>query len=88
MANVNNIYLNNNFLEVSSFKKNEKTEDTTCLVATIVNNMAKFGYMPNKDVFNALNELSKEDLVSFWKVAEKNFAEETKQDKNMDEFVV
>lgn len=63
-------------------------EDNSVYVGTIVSNLAHYGYIPSKALYQNLLSLSEADLVSFWKEAQKNLSSISKEDRNMGEHVV
>ncbi len=82
----NIILLSNGYLP--HVEKSISDDNNFCYLATILSNMAYYGYVPNKDVYETLKTLSNDKLVSFWKELESSFKKITFADKNMDSVVV
>lgn len=63
------------------------TQDIS-LVTTIVSNMAYYGFVPSMQSLEAMENLTKDELVSFWNSTEDTLKELSGASKNMDNFVV
>jgi hypothetical protein len=57
-------------------------------VATVVANMAYFGYAPSLAALSALRAMSAQELSSFWAAVEPSFKNLSGADRKMDNFVV
>ena len=81
------ILVSNNFIAISSATAEKKTQDIST-VATVLSNMAYYGYVPSMEAVEALKGLDKVELIDFWLDTEKAMKELTGADKNMGDFVV
>ncbi len=81
------ILVSNNFIAISSAPAEKKTQDIS-MVATVLRNMAYYGYVPSMEAVDALKVLNKVELIDFWLDTEKAMKELTGADKNMGDFVV
>lgn len=86
------VFIENNYLsmpinshDVKFDVTNQKLVQT---VGTILNNMSYYGYMPANASYMNMLTLNVEQLEEFWKSIEPAFAEVTKENRNMDNFVV
>lgn len=86
----NELLIANNFIEIPQvFSRQDKNEEKAItMIGTILNNLSYYGFILSQNAYNALTNLSEEDLVKFWKDVEKDFKEITGNNRNMDEFVV
>ena len=81
------ILVSNNFIAISSTPAEKKTQDIS-MVATVISNMAYYGYVPSMEAVDALKVLNRVELIDFWLDTEKAMKELTGADKNMGDFVV
>ena len=83
------ILLQNNFVAVNSAMLNPLNPKTLSMeVATIVSNLAYYGYVPSIELLEKFQSQSKNELASFWNSFEKEVKAITGADKEMDNFVV
>jgi hypothetical protein len=82
----NQILISYNFLPVPTHK--DKSIATEPMVATVLSNLAYYGFIPSMDTFEALRGLSDKEIKDFWKTIEPDFKEITGANRNMDNFVV
>lgn len=72
----NQILLSKNILSVNSLSFNDNScKEQKELVATILNNMAYYGFVPSMDMLARLNASTEDRLVAFWKESETVFKE-------------
>ena len=82
------ILVANNFIAIPVAQESKGTSTDISLVATIVSNMAYYGYVLSKEAFEAIQKLPKDKIIDFWIDAEKALKEITGASKKMDQFVV
>jgi hypothetical protein len=82
----NQILISYNFLPVPTHK--DKAIATEPMVATVLSNLAYYGFIPSLDAFEALKALSDKEIKDFWKEIEPDLKEITGANRNMDDFVV
>lgn len=87
------ILIQNNFIqipakEVSLFQKSQYNPENVREVATVLSNMAYYGYAPSVEVFSALQSLDKTELSNFWTQTRAVMEKVTGADRKMDNFVV
>ena len=87
--NETKLFLQNGYIILpESVKESEQlTEDSAVKelesVATVLSNMAKYGFAPSKTLFNTLCNMSFDELVSFWMSVEPEMKAETGADKEI-----
>ena len=79
------ILLHSGFLNVTSTDVEGKFNVYT---TTFVSNLMHYGYMPNNELFKALNAMSKKELKKLWKEVKPALKEITGANRNMGDFVV
>lgn len=87
------ILLANNFValpkaELKKFSSFKEVNSNVVQVATIISNMAYYGYMPSMEVIDQLNSLSNKKLIDFWKEINPVFEKITGANRKMGDFVV
>lgn len=80
------ILVSNKFLPVPAAGTDSPAGERS--VATVLANMASYGYAPSLDAVRALRLLSVDELGEFWANAEPAFKELTGANRNMAQFVV
>lgn len=81
----NTILLQHNYAELTSIAKNSLN---ISIVATIVSNMAYYGYCPDKSLFEAIQKSSNDEINLFWKNLEPALIKEKAVDRNMNDVIV
>ncbi len=87
--NETKLFLQNGYIILpESVKENEQiTSDFEIKeldsVATVLSNMAKYGFAPSKTLFNTLCKMNFDELVSFWMSVEPEMKSETGADKEI-----
>lgn len=87
------ILIANNFISLpkaplNKFSSFKEVNTNVVQVATIISNMAYYGYMPSMEVIDQLNSLSNKNLISFWKEIKPVFEKITGTNRKMSDFVV
>ena len=81
------ILVANGFVAISG--KGEPSLDTTNVdLATVVSNLAHYGYVLNRAAFDALASLPHDEIVALWENLKPIFAELTKENREIDKHVV
>lgn len=82
------ILVQNNQVELPSANPGEQDMNTRARVATVLSNMAYYGYTVNRDVYEGLMQLSDKNVNKFWATIEPELKEITGANRRMDDFVV
>ncbi len=94
MKNAHITLIRNGFLDISSLVPKEtnatiRYKDALLPeVATILHNMAYYGYTVDEDAYRLLTSASIDNMDAFWKAIEPALKNLTGADRNMDKFVV
>lgn len=87
---LNTVLIRNGHINVSKYNNFSAIDSkvTAPLVATLISNMAYYGFVPSATNLNNLFSLTPEQLKLFWAEHEPSFKTVTGADRNMEDFVV
>lgn len=84
---IREIFARNGFISVPTFEGRTKDRHVT-MVATILSNMAHYGYVPSVTALDALRQLNDAELKTFWTAYKSVLSNITGANRNMEKHVV
>lgn len=87
--NISLLFLQNGYCQLNLTPRTESNKKISKqMLATLLSNMAYYGYCPNKELYEYLESCTEQDAYALWRDLEPALIEEKATDRNMNDHVV